>query len=59
MQDEYSLDPGSLDPPPRPVKQLWFSMRRAFRSLLSDTRAPSAPGMNRPLPVLAQRVYVN
>ena len=49
----YALDPDEVDPPPKPVKTLWLTMRRAFRSLLAES-APS-PG---PLPALATPIAV-
>mmetsp|Transcript_36591 Transcript_36591/g.113208 ORF Transcript_36591/g.113208 Transcript_36591/m.113208 type:complete len:151 (-) Transcript_36591:144-596(-) len=57
MREEYSLDPENLDPPPRPVKQLWLAMNRAFRALLHDG-SPHAPGLSEPLPVLQTPIRV-
>lgn len=34
LKTEFSIEADSLRPPPRPLRRLWFQMRRTFRSLL-------------------------
>ena len=53
VREDYSVDPSSIDPPPRPVKALWLKMKRAFRSLLAE-QAPPPPGVRAPLPVVGR-----
>lgn len=54
VRDEYALDPDEVDPPPKPVKALWLTMRRAFRALLVSANA--APG---PLPAPSPPIAVH
>ena len=48
MRRDYAVDADDLRPPPRPVKQLWLAMRRAFRAVVRSEGAMPPAHAQRP-----------
>ena len=44
VRRDYAVDADDLRPPPRPVKQLWLAMRRAFRASNTGAHAQRPAG---------------
>lgn len=54
VKRDYCLDAEDLRPRPRPVKQLWLAMRRAFRAVARAGDAMPPLTMGGDLPVLSR-----
>ncbi len=54
MRRDYAVDSDDLRPPPRPVKQLWLAMRRAFRAVVRSEGAMPMPPMRGDLPAVSR-----
>ena len=52
VRRDYAVDADDLRPPPRPVKQLWLAMRRAFRAVVRSEGA--MPPMRSDLPAVSR-----
>ena len=52
VRRDYAVDADDLRPPPRPVKQLWLAMRRAFRAVVRSES--SMPPMRSDLPAVSR-----
>ena len=54
VRRDYAVDADDLRPPPRPVKQLWLAMRRAFRAVVRSEGAMPPMRMRGDLPAVSR-----
>ena len=54
VRRDYAVDADDLRPPPRPVKQLWLAMRRAFRAVVRSEGAMPPMPMRGDLPAVSR-----